>query len=480
MLISVCYHTSGRITYNVDNERNYQFADLLDDLRDDESYLDAPTGVSFTQKPFVTPQDLAEGRDVQGIAWGRDVPGTRLDFRLNRLAVYENYTNTFGTYKSATASTYSGDHMTFKEMETQSKCSLVHFQLRNLLATNNRNEVFYTTNSAVNLYKPLARKFYSVLDVSGQSVVSCYPFKISSLGVTPAYVCVGGFFGEYALKSLDSESQRGHIGTLTDDPMGITNHISPQVSRSGAPIITFSSNDCYLRNLDVDTMKLTKQTQLDWALNCSALSTDHRLNVVVGDDCAALLLDADTGEVLRRIEGHTDYSFACAWSDDGHLFATGSQDMTTRLYDARNTSLPVAIYGANLGAIRSVRFSEGGRYLATAEPADFVHIFDMKEPLKIQTLDFFGEISGISFAGDSFFVGNADNTVGGKQPQPQIILKYQEFWSGRLSSKHLGLRKYCYEIIELITFEAIGVDGLLLWVHYWSSLHGKASPTAFI
>ena len=29
-----------------------------------------------------------------------------------------------------------------------------------------------------------------------------------------------------------------------------------------------------------------------------------------------------------------------------------------------------------MGAIRSLRFSNDGRFLAMAEPADFVHIFD--------------------------------------------------------------------------------------------------------
>lgn len=31
-----------------------------------------------------------------------------------------------------------------------------------------------------------------------------------------------------------------------------------------------------------------------------------------------------------------------------------------------------------MGAVRSLRFSSDGRFLAMAEPADFVHVFDVK------------------------------------------------------------------------------------------------------
>jgi hypothetical protein len=50
-----------------------------------------------------------------------------------------------------------------------------------------------------------------------------------------------------------------------------------------------------------------------------------------------------------------------------------------------------------------------------AEPADFVHIFDVKSDYnRRQELDFFGEISGMSFSPDTdaLFVGVWDRTYG--------------------------------------------------------------------
>lgn len=68
-----------------------------------------------------------------------------------------------------------------------------------------------------------------------------------------------------------------------------------------------------------------------------------------------------------------------------------------------------------MGAIRGIKFSSDGRFMAMAEPADFVHIFDAEaDYCKSQQIDFFGEIAGITFSPDTeaLFIGIADRTYG--------------------------------------------------------------------
>lgn len=68
-----------------------------------------------------------------------------------------------------------------------------------------------------------------------------------------------------------------------------------------------------------------------------------------------------------------------------------------------------------MGAIRALRFTSDGRFLAMAEPADFVHVFDSHSGyVQAQEIDLFGEIAGISFSPDTqaLFVGIADRTYG--------------------------------------------------------------------
>lgn len=78
-------------------------------------------------------------------------------------------------------------------------------------------------------------------------------------------------------------------------------------------------------------------------------------------------------------------------------------------------SKAVTVLKGNLGAIRSIRYTSDGQYMAMAEPADFVHVFDAKNGYeREQEIDFFGEISGISFSPDteSLFIGVWDRTYG--------------------------------------------------------------------
>ncbi|RVW87217.1 putative WD repeat-containing protein C2A9.03 [Vitis vinifera] len=204
-----------------------------------------------------------------------------------------------------------------------------------------------------------------------------------------------------------------------------------------------SNNDCGVRDFDMERFHLSKHFSFPWPVNVSisyyskvvhegapayallgimddgnrhtSLSPDGKLLVIVGDNPDGILVDSQTGKTIRPLCGHLDFSFASAWHPDGNIFATGNQDKTCRIWDARNLSKSVAVLKGNLGAIRSIRFTSDGRFMAMAEPADFVHVYDAKNGYeKEQEIDFFGEISGVSFSPDteSLFIGVWDRTYG--------------------------------------------------------------------
>jgi len=136
---------------------------------------------------------------------------------------------------------------------------------------------------------------------------------------------------------------------------------------------------------------------------------------VLGDSSECFVADSQSGKVVGTLNGHLDYSFSSAWHPDGHILATGNQDMTCRLWDVRNMSQSLEVLRGRMGAIRVLKFTSDGQFLAMAEPADFVHIFDIKSGYeKVQEIDLFGEIAGISFSPDTeaLFVGVADRTYG--------------------------------------------------------------------
>lgn len=103
---------------------------------------------------------------------------------------------------------------------------------------------------------------------------------------------------------------------------------------------------------------------------------------MVGDDPDALIVDADTGRTTHELQGHYDYSFAAAWHPYGHVVATGNQDKTLRVWDLRFAAHSLAVLEGSMAAIRSLQFSSDGRFLAAAEPADFVHVYDVGAALQ--------------------------------------------------------------------------------------------------
>lgn len=69
------------------------------------------------------------------------------------------------------------------------------------------------------------------------------------------------------------------------------------------------------------------------------------------------------------------------------------QDSTTRVWDIRYLASALTVVRGRIGAVRSLRFSPDGNFLAMAEPADFVHLLDVKSDFsRSQEIDLFGEV----------------------------------------------------------------------------------------
>lgn len=249
---------------------------------------------------------------------------------------------------------------------------------------------------------------------------------ISTLAAGHDILVAGGYSGEYALINLRSHKDTKHTeGVLTDDSNGITNHVQVHLSRSSSlPVAAFASNDHGFRILDVNTNQFVCEQAFDYAINCSAISPDQRLRVLVGDTRHVMICNSDTGEILQNLEGHRDYGFACDWADDGWTVATGNQDKQIKIWDARKwtsssgVAQPITTISAELGGVRKLKFSpvgSGKRVLVAAEPADFVSVIDAQTFASKQTLSFFGEIGGVDFANDGqdLMVANCDNMRGG-------------------------------------------------------------------
>jgi WD40 repeat protein len=301
---------------------------------------------------------------------------------------------------------------------------LSHFQLRNMLACTSRDQVFYSGRNTVTQASPLTKRKSIIMDLTDPVVQPVHAFpsgiQVSTLAAKHDIIIAGGFCGEYAMKHLHSSNSSRHTeGLVTEDLNSITNHISINLSRtSGLPVATLASNDRGLRALDCTTNQFISDIQFPFAINCTATSPDGRLRALVGDTTDVLICSADGGEILHELQGHGDFGFACAWADDGWHVATGNQDMRINIWDARYWKKPMETLAADTAGVRSLHYSplgSGKRVLVAAEPSDLIHVIDAETYDNKQVLDFFGEISGVSFTpdGQNLFVANCDQMRGG-------------------------------------------------------------------
>ncbi|KAL3850984.1 hypothetical protein ACJIZ3_012866 [Penstemon smallii] len=371
--------------------------------------------------------EARKGKDIQGIPWDR-LSISREKYRQTRLEQYKNYENIpqsgEGSEKECKLTRKGGVYYQFWQNTRSVKSTILHFQLRNLVWSTSKHDVYLMSHYSIIHWSSLSSKKTEVLNVSGH-VAPCEKHpgsllegftqtQVSTLAVRDNLLIAGGFQGELICKYLDRPGVSFCMKTTYDDN-AITNAIDIYDCPSGAVHFTASNNDCGVRDFDMEKFQLIKHFTYPWPVNHTSLSPDGKVIAIVGDNPDGMLVDSQTGKTVAHLRGHLDFSFASAWHPNGHTFATGNQDKTCRVWDARNLSKSVEVLKGNLGAIRSIRFTSDGNFMVMAEPADFVHVYDVKNGYdKEQEIDFFGEISGVSFSPDtdSLFIGVWDRTYG--------------------------------------------------------------------
>lgn len=296
--------------------------------------------------------------------------------------------------------------------------------LRNLVWPTSKNYVYLMQNYSVMHWCPMTRKGTEVLNVAGRIVPSEKCSGSSSQGLTRVQVSTmtvkenlmvaGGFQGELICKFLD-KPEIDYCTKITCDENAITNAVEIFKDPSEATRVMAANNDSKVRVFDTEKFKVVTCYCFPWSVNYTSVSPDGKLVTILGDSEDCLLAECNTGKTIGTLKGHLDYSFSAAWHPNGYVVATGNQDTTCRLWDVRKLSTSLAVLKGRMGAIRSIRFSSDGRFMAMAEPADFVHIFDTTQDYeRSQEIDLFGEIAGMGFSPDTeaFFVGVADRTYG--------------------------------------------------------------------
>ncbi|KAI9484810.1 WD40-repeat-containing domain protein [Zychaea mexicana] len=351
-------------------------------------------------RAFLLSKHFATTHFQQGIDW-ESRPVTRKMWREKRLASYLLFAG-LGLWlekknEKPDIKKISSDqqYYSFKYAKLNERCNIGHFQLRNLLWATSKNNVYYMYEDSVRQWSPQLCSSREILNVRTANAPQSRIFTISSMACAENILFTGGSKGEFACRRLDDMTAPVHYGITTEHINGISNHIHITESLIGGIKAIVSSNDMKTRFINMDTLAIENTISFPFPVNCSSLCPDKRIMCVVGDATETMIVDSTTGAGIHSVDEHSDFSFACCWSPNGIMFATGNQDKTTRIYDIRYPSHALHVLGGKAGAIRSLQFSNDGRFLVAAEPIDFVHIYDTKLFENSQVIDMFGEITGV-------------------------------------------------------------------------------------
>ena len=127
------------------------------------------------------------------------------------------------------------------------------------------------------------------------------------------------------------------------------------------------------------------------------------------------LYDAETGQEIDLLTGHTDFVSCIAFSPDGQTLASGSRDNTIRLWDT-NTGQHKKTLTGHTSEVLSVSFSPDGQTLASGDLGldATIRLWDTATGMHKQTLKgHTGYVSSVSFSpdGKTLASGSADSTI---------------------------------------------------------------------
>lgn len=198
-----------------------------------------------------------------------------------------------------------------------------------------------------------------------------------------------------------------------------------------------------------------------------AFSPDGKLLLTAGDDGLAVLTDAQTGQAVRRLEGHRSAINAVAFSPDGRRVATGGgvlfhSDEIIRLWDSSSGQL-VQRFAGHRSPVSSLAFSPDGRQVLSAGVYDdFARLWEVTSGQELRRFGpQTGGINAVAFSADGKWLVTGGHVTGRDEGRfsPFNVLVWD---TGGAEKKEQidarGNRVTCLALSTLAKRAAIGLD----------------------
>jgi WD40 repeat protein len=135
-----------------------------------------------------------------------------------------------------------------------------------------------------------------------------------------------------------------------------------------------------------------------------AYTPEGTVAVSGSEDKTLKIWDVQTGKLIRTLSGHRHFVTCLDVSPDGRLIASGSYDDTVRLWDL-HTGEELAVFSGHEGAISGIAFSPDGRFLASCAVNDTTtRLWDVRTLKESRSFDNAYSFRNVAFSPDGKYL----------------------------------------------------------------------------